>query len=121
MKRITLILTSLLLAATCLFAQNPEEQPFLGTWDLTVSGTPMGDFSMPLTVSYNDGKLVGTVSSPEGSMAFDSLTVKEDKLVAAVTAQDFGIEIELALQEDGTLSGMVMDQFPITGKKREQN
>ncbi|MBR1569753.1 MAG: hypothetical protein IJ651_03360 [Bacteroidales bacterium] len=112
---------ALLLGTASLHAQTPEQKPFLGTWDLTVTGIPNGDMQVNLTVSFSNDALRGTLHTQDGrDVGFDSIEVDDNVLIAEFDADGFVVNFELSLEEDGTLSGYMMNTFSVTGKKAEK-
>lgn len=102
-------------------AQTPEEKSFLGKWELTISGMPDGKMEIPLTVTYVDKALKGSIVTPDGeTKTFDSISVDEDVLLAEFASDGFVVNLELSLEEDGTLSGYMMNAFSVKGKKAEK-
>lgn len=112
---------ALLFAGINASAQTPEEKNFLGKWELTISGMPDGNMEIPLTVSYADSTLKGSIVTPDGeTMNFDSIEVDEDVLLAEFAADGFVVNLELSIEEDGTLSGYMMNAFTVKGKKAKE-
>ena len=102
-------------------AQTPEEKSFRGKWELTISGMPDGKMEIPLTVTYVDKALKGSIVTPDGeTKTFDSISVDEDVLLAEFASDGFVVNLELSLEEDGTLSGYMMNAFSVKGKKAEK-
>lgn len=102
-------------------AQTPEQQKFLGTWELAISGMPNGTMEIPLTISFENNALKGNITKPDGEVQnFDSVEVDEDVLIAEFEADGFVINLELSMEEDGTLSGTMMNAFSVKGKKAKQ-
>ncbi|MBQ3438886.1 MAG: hypothetical protein IJG35_02780 [Bacteroidales bacterium] len=100
-------------------AQTPEQKDFLGKWELTVSGLPNnGNLTAPLTISFEDNALKGSILTPQDEkVTFDTVSVEDDVLVAEFEAEGFVVNLELSLEEDGTLSGYLMNAFSVKGKK----
>ena len=124
MKKIlafTAVVVALLFAGVNASAQTPQEKSFLGKWELTISGMPDGNMEIPLTVTYTDNALKGNIVTPDGeTMEFESISVDEDVLLAEFSADGFVVNLELSLEEDGTLSGYMMNAFTVKGKKAEK-
>lgn len=115
------VVAALLFAGINASAQTPEEKSFLGKWELTISGMPDGNMVIPLTVSFEDDTLKGSIVTPsDEKMTFDTISVDEDVLLAEFEAEGFVVNLELSLEEDGTLSGYLMNAFSIKGKKVEK-
>lgn len=115
------VVAALLFAGIHASAQTPEEKSFLGKWELTISGMPDGNMVIPLTVSFEDDTLKGSIVTPsDEKMTFDTISVDEDVLLAEFEAEGFVVNLELSLEEDGTLSGYLMNAFSIKGKKVEK-
>lgn len=122
-KILTLVaaIAALCVAGSKASAQTPEQKAFLGTWELTISGMPDGNMEIPLTVSFQDNALKGSIVKPDGEVqAFDSVEVDEDVLLAEFEADGFVVNLELSLEEDGTLSGTMLNAFSVKGKKAEE-
>lgn len=112
------VLATLLLSGAMASAQTPDEKNFIGTWELTISGMPNGNMEIPLTVSYEDDTLKGNITTPDGTeMNFDSIAAEDGVLMAEFEAEGFTVNLELSLEEDGTLSGYMMNAFSVKGKK----
>lgn len=112
------VLATLLLSGAMASAQTPDEKNFIGTWELTISGMPNGNMEIPLTVSFEDDALKGSITTPDGAeMNFDSIAAEDGVLMAEFEAEGFTVNLELSLEEDGTLSGYMMNAFSVKGKK----
>ena len=124
MKKILALAASiaaLLFAGINASAQTPQEKSFLGKWELTISGMPDGNMEIPLNVTFANDKLQGSIVTPDGeTMNFESISVDEDVLLAEFSADGFVVNLELSLEEDGTLSGYMMNAFTVKGKKAEK-
>ena len=115
------VVAALLFAGINASAQTPEEKSFLCKWELTISGMPDGNMVIPLTVSFEDDTLKGSIVTPsDEKMTFDTISVDEDVLLAEFEAEGFVVNLELSLEEDGTLSGYLMKAFSVKGKKAEK-
>lgn len=115
------VVAALLFAGINASAQTPEEKNFLGKWELTISGMPDGNLVIPLTVTFEDDVLKGSIVAPgDEKMTFDTISVDEDVLLAEFEAEGFVVNLELSLEEDGTLSGYMMNAFSVKGKKAEK-
>lgn len=112
------VLAALMLTGTVAGAQTPDEKSFIGTWELTISGMPNGNMEIPLTVSFTDNVLKGNIVTPDGAeMPFDSIAAEDGVLMAEFEAEGFTVNLELVLEEDGSLSGYMMNAFSVKGKK----
>ena len=124
MKKILALAASiaaLLFAGINASAQTPQEKSFLGKWELTISGMPDGNMEIPLTVTYADKALKGSIVTPDGAeMAFQSISVEDEFLVAEFEADGYVVNFELSLEKDGTLTGYMLNAFSVIGKKADK-
>jgi hypothetical protein len=75
------------------------EAQLLGAWIATAI-TPIGDMRFQLDVTKTDGKLSGTISSPEGSMPVENPSIDSNKLSFEVEYMGGRYRLELASEGD---------------------
>ncbi len=90
---------------------------FVGKWDILVKGTPQGDVNLKVNFEKKDGKLVGTMVSPETAKEepFNKLDTTEKGIVVYFSAQGYDVDMSLEKQDDDHVIGMVMSMLEVTG------
>ena len=130
-KRFSILIAGLLLilAPLALAAQEKPKDTFVGIWDITIEGTPNGDFTMRVKFERIDGELKGSLVKQENSentesaegfgMEFSKIEEKEGKSFIAHFASDSGYDVYLSLEkkDDNSLVGSMMDMFDAYGKR----
>ena len=126
MKQIRFILAAMLLFVA--FAANAQENKevgsfFVGTWDITVKGTPNGDSNMKVVFKRNaEGKITGATCDDQGKETpFTRLEVKNDKITAYWVAQGYDVYLYLEKVADNKVEGSMMDMFDAVGTKVKEN
>jgi hypothetical protein len=121
MKKIITLVTlvaTLILYASTLYAQTPDEAKFIGKWTLTVNGVPGGESKLPMTVTYEKEKLGGTINTLEGKTVKFKAVIVYDKVMSALfEAEGQELSLTLSLGSDGILTGSMMGFISITGEK----
>ena len=123
MKKMILIaaFVAALFAGANSFAQTPDQAKFLGKWNLTVTGAPGGTIKLPMTVTYAEGQLGGTIMTTSGeTVNFKTVHADKKSLTADFEADGYDAYISVSLLPDGTLSGSSMGFMSITGTKAEE-
>ncbi len=122
MKQIRFILAAMLLFVA--FAANAQENKevgsfFVGTWNITVKGTPNGDSNMKVVFKRNtEGKITGATCDDQGKETpFTRLEVKNDKITAYWVAQGYDVYLYLEKVADNKVEGSMMDMFDAVGTK----
>jgi hypothetical protein len=123
MKKMILIaaFVAALFAGANSFAQTPDQAKYLGKWNLTVTGGPIETMTLPMTVTYADGHLGGTIMTTSGeTVKFKAVYADKKGLTADFEAEGYDAYISVSLLPDGTLSGSSMGLMSITGTKAEE-
>ena len=126
MKQIRFILAAMLLFVA--FAANAQENKkigsfFVGTWNITVKGTPNGDSNMKVVFKRNaEGKITGATCDDQGKETpFTRLEVKNDKITAYWVAQGYDVYLYLEKVADNKVEGSMMDMFDAVGTKVKED
>ena len=126
MKQIRFILAAMLLFVA--FTANAQENKevgsfFVGTWNITVKGTPNGDSNMKVVFKRNaEGKITGATCDDQGKETpFTRLEVKNDKITAYWVAQGYDVYLYLEKVADNKVEGSMMDMFDAVGTKVKEN
>lgn len=101
MKKLSLALGCVLALALPVAAQDAD---ITGTWDLTIM-TPQGGQPAPLTLRMDGGKLVGTITGPQGELPVEA-SVKDKAVSIGFTVQTPNGAIAVAMT--GTADGDAM-------------
>ncbi len=84
--------------------------PILGTWNLTVEGTPQGNIATDLIIAKNEAnQYVGNLTSAMGNSTLQGLSIEENKLTANFQIQGMDFNISGKFEKDtfdGIVSGM---------------
>ena len=97
MKKI-LSVVLLLFVASSGFAKGID-----GTWKTKLKG-PDGDMELTFVFKMVDGKLTGTVQSPNGDIAITNTKVNEKEFSFDVSFHDMTIKHDCILKEDDTIA-----------------
>ncbi|EHO69747.1 hypothetical protein [Segatella maculosa] len=126
MKQIRFILAAMLLFVA--FTANAQENKevgsfFVGTWNITVKGTPNGDSNMKVVFKRNaEGKITGATCDDQGKETpFTRLEVKNDKITAYWVAQGYDVYLYLEKVADNKVEGSMMDMFDAVGTKVKED
>ncbi len=123
MKKTHLLLSfiALFLVTSCGSTKKVvKADPYVGEWNLVISGTPQGDVSATMTISKNEaGEYTGIVNSDMGAMNLNNVKIVDSKLSATFVTQDIDFGLTGTFENmlfKGYVSGMGED-FKTDGKK----
>ena len=94
---------------------------FEGTWEVTVSDTPSGNFGVDLVIEKNNDQYVGYMVNGSSKVDIQKLTVQDRKLNLSFFSAEYGIDVNIdaELQEgDNAISGWVMDSYKLSGTRK---
>ena len=93
MKRLLVFgsLTTILLATSLAFAQNPS---VVGSWDV-ITHTPSGDRPALMVIKQDGGKLAAVAKSPQGERPYDSVALTGSDIKFVMTIQFQGADMIL--------------------------
>ena len=97
MKKFLPVVLFLLIASTG-FAKGID-----GTWKAEIQG-PDGSFELTFVFKMVDGKLTGTVQSPNGDIAITNTKVNGKEFSFDVSFNDMTIKHDCILKEDDTIA-----------------
>jgi len=123
MKKMIMIaaFVAVLFAGANSFAQTPDQAKYLGKWNLTVTGAPGGTMNLPMTVTYTDGHIGGTIKTTGGeTVKFKAVYADKNGLTADFEADGYDAYISVSLLPDGSLTGSSMGFLTITGTKAKE-
>lgn len=127
MKQIRFIITTMLLFVALVSVKAQENKEvgnfFIGTWNITVKGTPNGDADMKVVFKRNaEGKITGTTGNGQGGeIVFTRLEVKNDKITAYWVAQGYDVYLYLEKVGDDKVEGSMMDMFDAVGTRVKES
>lgn len=130
MKKVTIVLTVFILSMIGFsingFGQTatPEEDFFIGNWELIVKNTPMGgDMNSTMIIDKTDDKLSGSMTMGDPSMGmtldFTAVEVAGDKLTVTFDMMGQPGQIIYTKEGEKNITGTLMDS-PIEGTKKEE-
>ncbi len=90
---------------------------FAGKWNVVVENTPEGDAKMLVTIERVDGKLSGTISSPDGPTKFSSIEEKENSISLYFVASGYDVYLNLEKKGDNNIAGTMLDMFDAKGER----
>ena len=110
-KIILLIFASSLLINSCAIFKSTKKDPLLGTFNVTLFDTPMGDIELILEVNKTDEEYSTSINGEgqlDGVFEVDSTSVSENNI--SIDAAAGGMEFTIDLQVNGDeITGSVMD------------
>lgn len=118
MKKSAFLLFGLLLwASTATLAHNPDY--FIGTWNVLISDTPQGNVNVTLTLERVEGKLIGkfTQGDSDQGTTITNINEEESGIVLYFFAEGYDLYLSLNPSEGDTVSGYLVDQFPVKGER----
>ncbi|TVP49969.1 MAG: hypothetical protein EA341_08355 [Mongoliibacter sp.] len=118
MKRTLFLLTAFMFCAfSALMAQDNDAM--IGTWDVMIEDTPQGNVNVILTIERMDGKLKAKFN-PAGSdqeTPITNISEQENTIIMYFFAEGYDLYMSLKPSEDDKVSGFLVDQFPVKGKR----
>jgi hypothetical protein len=95
--------------ATSLSAQGsrsapPDSKQILGRWIGSVTAD-VGEMSIGIELKETDGKIAGTIETPHGNWAVDSVTAREGRWTLHVKTEDGGEGRLVGQVKDGRFAG----------------
>ena len=111
-------LTSILFLCVFSGVMALDNDKLIGTWDVTVQDTPQGNVTVHLTIEKADGKIIAKFKQ-EGSDQETSATVSEQENGITLYFFAEGYDLYMTVRPDGddAVSGYLVDQFPVMGKR----
>ena len=101
MKKNIILCIMLFAASFSINAQTPIEKQYIGQWTITTVDVPTGDMTVPLTISYKNGKLQGvlTVRGTEKVTLHDIRTTDDGYLTAYIEAPETTVAYEMVIDK----------------------
>ncbi len=120
MKKI-LFIFSLLIFGGLMAKASQDNDSMLGTWDVSVQGTPQGNINVYLTLERVEGKLSATIQQPGTSQEVyvSNIIEKEGGLTLYFYAEGMDLYLSLKPSGEDKVSGYLMDQFPLEGTRKK--
>lgn len=110
----------MMLMAVCVTNAQSNEDFFVGTWRLEVTGMPQGDTTMELNIKRGeDGKLVGSIKKSQDAPIINLLRVEEKKESITAFFESNGYGCYLFAEKSGAdeVEASFNDMFDAIGKK----
>jgi hypothetical protein len=122
MKKLTqlvFLFAFMLFASTTMAQTSTAPDYFVGDWEVTINGTPMGNITVMLTLERVDGKLVGKfVDSASGNETkMNDITESENSLTLSFTSEYGDLYLAIQRVDEENVSGSLMDSFAVEGKR----
>jgi hypothetical protein len=116
-KSVFFLLGLMLWASTATFALNPDY--YIGTWDVNIADTPQGNINVTLTLERVEGKLIGkfTQAGTEQGTTITNISEQENGIILYFFAEGYDLYLSLNAAEDDSVSGYLIDQFPVKGER----
>lgn len=94
--------------------------PYLGEWELTVTGLPIGDMSIDMKVEPEGEKVNVTLSAMMIKMKIEIPVIKNGRLVFNYSYNDMVIlPMNMGVVSDTELKGLMMNSYKVTGKRKK--
>lgn len=120
MKKVIFICTMMLLMAVHAFnayAQGESKEYFIGKWQVSVPGLPMGDVDMIVDINRVDGNLKGTISALEQTVEIERITEREKSITLYFVGEGYDVDLTLTKKNQNEVTGDMLGQFDATGKR----
>ena len=121
MKKLTqlvFLFAFMLFASTTMAQTSTAPDYFVGDWEVTINGTPMGNITVMLTLERVDGKLVGKFVDAAGmETKMNDITENENSLTLTFTSEYGDLVLAIQRKDDENVSGSLMDSFTVEGKR----
>ena len=120
MKKLVFICAMMLLMAANAFtanAQGESKEYFIGKWQVSVPGLPMGDVDMIVELNRVDGNLKGTISALNQTVEVERITEREKSVTLYFVGEGYDVDLTLIKKNQNEVTGDVMGQFDATGKR----
>lgn len=120
MKKLVFICAMMLLMAANAFtanAQGESKEYFIGKWQVSVPGLPMGDVDMIVELNRVDGNLKGTISALNQTVEVERITEREKSVTLYFVGEGYDVDLTLIKKNQNEVTGDMMGQFDATGKR----
>ena len=120
MKKLVFICAMMLLMAANAFtanAQGESKEYFIGKWQVSVPGLPMGDVYMIVELNRVDGNLKGTISALNQTVEVERITEREKSVTLYFVGEGYDVDLTLIKKNQNEVTGDMMGQFDATGKR----
>lgn len=120
MKKLVFICAMMLLMAANAFtanAQGESKEYFIGKWQVSVPGLPMGDVDMIVELNRVDGNLKGTISALDQTVEVERITEREKSVTLYFVGEGYDVDLTLIKKNQNEVTGDMMGQFDATGKR----
>ena len=124
MKKLVFICAMMLLMAANAFtanAQGESKEYFIGKWQVSVPGLPMGDVDMIVELNRVDGNLKGTISALNQTVEVERITEREKSVTLYFVGEGYDVDLTLIKKNQNEVTGDMMGQFDATGKRIKAN
>ena len=116
-----LLFVSTLMVSNSFAQSEASEDFFVGSWEVSVLGTPYGDVKMVAQLSRVDGKLSGDLEpvmepSP-GRIPIDRIEETAESITIYFYAEGTEVDLKLTKVDQDNLQGLVMGQMSSTAKR----
>ena len=120
MKKLVFICAMMLLMAANAFtanAQGESKEYFIGKWQVSVPGLPMGDVDMIVELNRVDGNLKGTISALNQTVEVERITEREKSVTLYFVGEGYDVDLTLIKKNQNEVTGDMMGQFDATSKR----
>lgn len=93
--------------------------PYLGDWELTVTGLPIGDMSIDMMVEQEGEKVNVTLAAMMVKMKIEKPVIKNGRLVFNYSYNDMVIPMNMGVVSDTELKGLMMNSYKVTGMRKK--
>ena len=98
-------------------AQGESKDYFIGRWEVSVPGLPVGDVVMMVDVARVDGILKAEISSEGQIMKVDKLVEKEKYITLYFNGSGYDVDLTLTKKSKNEVTGDMLGQFDAKGKR----
>lgn len=90
-------------------AAEPTQSPYLGTWNYSVPGTPMGDVSGKLILKMENGQVKGHIEADGSVSVIEDLKLEEKSMTGNIFYSGSLVKLEGMFEGDKYNGSLVVD------------
>lgn len=98
-------------------AQEESKDYFVGKWQVSVPGLPVGDLEMIVDIDRVDGNLKGSITAQDQKMEVERITEREKSVTLYFVGEGYDVDLTLTKKSQNEVTGDMMGQFDATGKR----
>ena len=100
-----------------------SETPVIGSWALTIKGTPIGDVPAQMLVEDVYGTIEATMITKDEKANVKHLEIEGNKISGTFYNQQYNVDTPFSLaineQDQSKLQGTFMNRFQVVGERKD--